>query len=70
MGFSIFRLLELHQVYVILLLPLIQEGLVSVTSESFCMKLSQACPGKNEVRLSYSLTVSTIAVEVQAGRYI
>ena len=83
MGFSVFRLLQHHlQAHVILLLPLIQEGLVSVTSESICMKLSQACPGKSEVRLSCSLTVSTIAVDwdinpkaiknlqVQAGRYI
>ena len=42
---------------VILLLPLIQEGLLSVTNESMCMKYwltrliySQACPGKSVVR--------------------
>ena len=31
---------------VIVLLPLIQEGLVSVTSESICTKLSHPCPEK------------------------
>ena len=39
---------------VTLLLPLIQEGLLSVASESMCTKcwltLSQACPGKSVVR--------------------
>ena len=39
---------------VILRLRLIQEGLLSITSESMCMKycipLGQACPGKSVVR--------------------
>ena len=35
---------------VILLLPLIQERLLSVTSESICKPLSQAYPGKSVVR--------------------
>ena len=29
---------------------IIQEGLLSVTSESMCTKLVQACPGKSVVR--------------------
>ena len=39
---------------VILLFPLIQEGLLSVTSESMCIischPLSKACPGKSVVK--------------------
>ena len=43
---------------VILFLPLIQEGLLSVTNENMCTKLSQACPGKNLI------SKLTVAVEM------
>ena len=46
----------------ILLLSLIQEGLVSVTSESMYTKHWQTCPGKRVVRLTDLLDV-TIAVD-------
>ena len=57
-----------HEIFflVILLLPLIQEGLVSVTRESMYTKYwltaSQACPGKSVVRLTDLLDM-TIPVD-------
>ena len=56
-----------HEVFstVILLLLLIQEGLVSATKENICTKywllLSQACPGKSEVRLTgLNMTIAVV----------
>ena len=53
-----------HEVFstVILLLPLIQEGLVSVTCTKYWLTAKSNCPGKSVVRLNGRLDM-TIAVD-------